>query len=207
MDRPYVIGLTGSIGMGKTETLGLFAAQDIPVYDADAAVHRLYARDGAAVKPGGKTFPAAVKDGAIDRAALSRLIEQDPEALKTLERLVHPLIAAERERFIDAAARAGARIVVLDIPLLFETGTDTQVDAIVVASAPSHIQHERVLARRGMTPEKFAFLHARQVPDAEKRAKAHFVVVTDKGLDHAAGQVRLILDEIRARLEKDAKDA
>ena len=197
MARPYVIGLTGSIGMGKSQTAALFAAEGIPVYDSDAAIHRLYAQGGAAVEKIAEKFPGAVKNGAVDRAALSAQVAGNPEKLALLESLVHPLVAAEQDRFLAATA---ADIVVLDIPLLFETGAEDDVDAVVVASAPAPIQRQRVLARPGMTEEKFAALNARQLPDAQKRAQAHYVVMTDQGLDHAREQVKMILADVREKL-------
>jgi dephospho-CoA kinase len=201
MPRPFVLGLTGSIGMGKSETARLFAAEGVPVHDADAAIARLYAPGGAAVAPIARAFPGAVKDGAVDRAALSALVVNDPAALKTLETLVHPLVAVERDAFLRAT---GAPIVLFDVPLLFETGADAGMDAIVVASAPDAVQRQRVLARPGMTEEKFQALKARQLPDAQKRQQAHYVVMTDKGLDHARQQVKMILADIKNKLNANA---
>ncbi|MEI9990473.1 MAG: dephospho-CoA kinase [Rhizomicrobium sp.] len=195
--RPLHIGLTGSIGMGKSETAKMFARLGVPVYDADAAVHRLYSKGGAAVAPIAAPFPGTVKDGAVDRAELSKYVTGNPEATARLQAIVYPLMAGERKRFLDAAQ--GADMVVFDIPLLFETGGEAAMDAVVVVSAPSHIQRERVLARPGMTEEKFAYLHSRQMPDEEKRAKAHFVVVTDQGLEHAFEQVKKIVASLRER--------
>ena len=192
--RPYVIGLTGSIGMGKSQTAALFAAEGVPVHDADAAIHRLYARGGAAVDKIAAAFPGAIKDGAVDRGLLSALVTDDPQKIAGLEALVHPLVAAEQAQFLR---QANTDIVVLDIPLLLETGATENIDAVLVVSAPSDVQRKRVLARPGMTPEKFAALHARQMPDAQKRAQAHFVVMTDKGLDHTREQVKMILTSIR----------
>jgi len=200
MASPYVIGLTGSIGMGKSETARLFAAEGVPVHDSDATIHRLYAKGGAAVEKIAALFPAAIVDGAVDRQILAALAAQDPSALKRLEALMHPLVAEDRDRFLKA--NADAPMVVLDIPLLFETGAETGMDAVVVASAPLETQAQRVLDRPGMTEEKFHALLARQLPDAEKRAKAHFVVVTDQGIAHARDQVRMILATIRDRLER-----
>ena len=197
MPKPFVIGLTGSIGMGKSETAKLFAAEGVPVHDADAAVARLYGQGGAAVAIIAREFPGTVKDGAVDRAALSAAVVNHPAALKKLEDLVHPLVAAERDRFLAAS---GAPIVLFDIPLLFETGAQADVDAIVVASAPEAVQRARVLSRPGMTVEKFEALKARQLDDAQKRQQAHYVVTTDKGLDHAREQVKMILADIRKRL-------
>jgi dephospho-CoA kinase len=197
MAKPYVIGLTGSIGMGKSQTAALFAAEGIPVYDSDAAIHRLYAKGGAAVEKIAEKFSGAVKNGAVDRAALSALVTDDAQKLAVLEKLAHPLVAADRDRFL---AGTGADIVVLDIPLLFETGAQEDVDAVVVASAPAEIQRQRVLTRPGMSEEKFAALKARQLPDAQKRQQAHYVVMTDQGLDQAREQVKMILASVREKL-------
>jgi len=194
--RPFVIGLTGSIGMGKSETARLFAAQGVPVFDADAAIHALYAPGGAGVAAVEQAFPGTMKEGGIDRALLSRKVVDNPAALAKLEALLHPLVRAARDRFL--ADQAAAPIVLFDIPLLLETGTD--VDAVVVVSAPAHVQRERVLARPGMTEEKFTRLLARQMSDSQKRQQAHFVVMTDQGLDHAREQVKMILASIRDRL-------
>ncbi|MBN9588575.1 MAG: dephospho-CoA kinase [Alphaproteobacteria bacterium] len=191
--RPYVIGLTGSIGMGKTETAKLFAAEGVPVFDADAAIHDLYAGEAAALIE--REFPGATKKGVVDRAALSAKVTNDPAALARLEAIMHPLVQAAQDRFL--AGNAGAPVVLLDIPLLLETGV--KVDAVVVASAPAHIQRQRVLSRPGMSEEKFAALLARQMSDAEKRAQAHYVVTTDRGLDHAREQVKMILADIRQK--------
>ena len=198
--KPFVIGLTGSIAMGKSETARLFADEGVVVHDADAVIHKLYGKGGAATAKIAQAFPDTVKDGVVDRTALSARVTGDAAALKRLEALVHPLVAAERDAFLAGAAARGTRIVLLDIPLLFETGAETGMDALVVASAPAAVQRERALARPGMTAEKFDRLLARQVPDVDKRAKAHFVVVTDKGLDHARDQVRMILSEIEKKL-------
>ena len=197
--RPIHVGLTGSIGMGKSETAKMFARLGVPVYDADAAVHRLYQVGGAAVEPIGSAFPGTVKEGAVDRAELSRQVTGDHSATQRLQAIVYPLMADERRKFLENAEKNGADIVVFDIPLLFETKGEGNMDAVVVVSAPSHIQRERVLARPGMTEEKFDYLHSRQMPDEEKRAKAHFVVVTDKGLEHAFDQVKMILTILRER--------
>lgn len=197
--RPIHVGLTGSIGMGKSETARMFAQLGVPVYDADAAVHRLYQAGGAAVEPIGAAFPGTVKDDAIDRVELSKRVTGDHAATQRLQAIVYPLMADERRKFLENAEKNGADIVVFDIPLLFETSGEGNMDAVVVVSAPSHIQRQRVLARPGMTEEKFDYLHSRQMPDEEKRAKAHFVVVTDKGLEHAFEQVKMILTELRER--------
>lgn len=192
-----VLGLTGSIGMGKSTTSAMFQAQGVPVYDSDAAVHALYAVGGAAVAPVAAAFPGVVVDGAIDRAKLSAAVVGNSEALAQLEAIVHPLVGAHRIGFFEEAEAKGHDIVVLDIPLLYETGGEKKVDKVVVVSAPADVQRQRVLARPGMTPEKFAAILARQTPDAEKRARADFVIDTGQGLDHARQQVRDLLTLLR----------
>jgi dephospho-CoA kinase len=201
MPKPYVIGLTGGIGMGKSETARLFAAEGVEVHDADEAVARLYAKGGGAAEAIAKAFPGAVKDGTVDRPALSALVVKDPSALAKLEQLVHPLVAQDRRNFLQ---NSKSPIILFDIPLLFETGADAEMDAVVVASAPEKLQRARVLARPGMTAEKFERLKARQIDDVEKRQQAHYVVMTDKGLDHAREQVRMILANIRKKISPDA---
>ncbi len=188
-----VLGLTGSIGMGKSTTAQLFAEAGAVVYDADAAVHALYAKGGAAVAPVTMLFPEVAMGGAVDRVALSRRVKDDPAALKQLEAIVHPLVAAERRAVLDQARAAGVRVAVLDVPLLFETGGEAMVDALVVVSAPIHVQAERVLARPGMDAEKFTLLLSRQMPDAEKRARADFIVDTGHGLEPARLKVGQIM--------------
>lgn len=192
MAKPFVIGLTGSIGMGKSQTARLFAEQGVPVFDADAAIHALYAGEAAALIE--QAFPGTVRGGVVDRAALSKQVAGNPKALKKLEALMHPLVADRREAFLKKNARAP--IVLLDIPLLLETGLP--VDAVVVATAPHHVQRARVLARPAMSEAKLKTLLARQINDAEKRAQAHYLVITDKGLDHAREQVKMILADVRA---------
>lgn len=194
-----LIGLTGSIGMGKSETAKMFARLGVPVYDADAAVHDLYAPGGAAVEPIGAAFPGTIREGAVDRQALSRAVLGDPEALKRLEAIIHPLVAQAQIDWLMARDQAGAPMVLLDIPLLFETGGETRVDVVVVVSAPADLQRARVLERPGMSEEKFEAILAKQVPDAEKRARADYIVETDKGLDHAFDQVRQIVDALTGR--------
>lgn len=196
-ERPFVLGLTGSIGMGKSETAKMFASLGVPVYDADRAVHVLYEPGGAAVAPLAEAFPEAVREGRVDRAALARRVQDDPSAFRRLEDIVHPLVAGLRRDFLAAAAQAGHPLVVLDIPLLFETGGEADVDAIVVVSAPEEIQRARVLARPDMTLEKFEAIRARQMPDSEKRAKADFVIDTGKGMDHALKRVGEIVEKVR----------
>ena len=188
-----VIGLTGSIGMGKSETARMFAEQGVPVCESDAIVHRLYEKDGAAVAPVAAAFPDMRDDGGIDREKLSRHLAANAEDFARLEAIVHPLVRAEQENFLKDARKRNVRLAVLDIPLLFETGRDRDVDRIVVVSAPAEVQRRRVLARPGMDEAKFAAILARQVPDAEKRARADFIVDSAHGFDHARRQVRDII--------------
>lgn len=192
-----VIGLTGSIGMGKSTVAAMFAEEGAPVFDSDAAVHTLYAPGGAGVAPVEEAFPGVVSDGGVDRAALSARVVGDEAAMKRLEAIVHPLVAAARERFLGAARASGAACAVLDIPLLFEGGGDRGVDRIVVVSVPAETQRARVLARRGMTVEKFEAILARQMPDAEKRARADFVIDTGGTMEHTRAQVCAVLDALR----------
>ncbi|MGZ8407942.1 MAG: dephospho-CoA kinase, partial [Caulobacteraceae bacterium] len=186
-------GLTGSIGMGKSATARMFADEGVPVFDADAEVHRLYSAGGAAVGPVEAAFPGVAVAGAVDRKRLTQAVGGDPEALKRLEAIVHPLVGQARARFLSDAKAGGAPVAVLDIPLLFETGREGDVDAVAVVSAPARVQRERVLARPEMSETKFAALHARQTPDAEKRARADFVIDTSQGFDAARAQVRQVL--------------
>jgi dephospho-CoA kinase len=194
-----ILGLTGSIGMGKSTTAGFFAEAGAPVHDADAAVHQLY--DGAAAAAIEAAFPGTAAGGKVDRAKLGEQVLKDPAALKRLEAIVHPLVRRDEERFLQAAEGAGAKVAVLNIPLLFETGGDKRCDAVVVVSAPPEMQRARVMERPGMTEEKFASLLGKQVPDAEKRRRADFVVDTSKDLDSTRAQVRAIL-QAAARLPK-----
>lgn len=187
----WVLGLTGSIGMGKSATARMFRALGVPVHDADAAVHALYR--GAAVGPVEAEFPGVARDGAIDRSALGARVLGDAQAMKRLEAIVHPLVRAAETEFLSQARSSGARLVVLDIPLLFETGGDGRVDAVAVVSAPKAVQRERVLAREGMTDEKFATILAKQMPDEEKRRRAHFVIDTGRGFAAAEHQVEGIV--------------
>ena len=191
------VGLTGSIGMGKSATAAMFEAEGCPVYDADAEVHKVYGPGGAAVGPLGEAFPGVVKDGSVDRAALSARVVGDDAAMNRLNRIVHPLLGAGRRDFFARAEAAGAEIVVLDIPLLFETGGERNVDAVVVVSAPADVQRQRVLAREGMSEAKLDGILARQMADAEKRARAHFVVDTGRGFDAARAQVRDIIAALK----------
>ncbi|MEY4248969.1 MAG: hypothetical protein RJA87_602 [Pseudomonadota bacterium] len=193
-----IVGLTGSIGMGKSTTSAMFQAEGVPVYDADAAVHALYAKGGAAVAPVEEAFPGVVVDGAIDRAKLSAHVVGKPEALKKLETIVHPLVGESRKLFFQAAEKAKAPLVILDIPLLYETGGERNVAAVIVVSAPESVQRERVMARPDMTAEKLDAILARQLPDAEKRARADIVIDTSKGLDSARDQVRAAITKLLA---------
>ena len=191
-----ILGLTGSIGMGKSTAARFFAEAGVPVHDADAAVHRLYA--GEAVEPIGKAFPGTVSGGKVDRVKLSAQVLDDPAALKRLEAIVHPLVRAQEVRFLAEAAARGATAVVLDIPLLFEVGGEGRVDAVVVVSAPSEMQRERVLTRADMSEGKFDAILAKQTPDEEKRRRAHFVVDSSRSFDSARTQIHGILRAVAA---------
>lgn len=190
-----VLGLTGSIGMGKSTTAKLFAEAGVPVFDADAEVHRLYA--GPLVPAVEAAFPGTTAGEAVDRVALGRRVFGDPEALRRLEAIVHPAVRAAERAFVAAARENGAPVVLLDIPLLFETGREADVDRVVVVTAPAEVQRERVLSRPGMTPEKFADIMARQLPDDAKRSRADFLVDTGHGIDAARAEVGRILSQIR----------
>jgi len=194
-----IIGLTGSIGMGKSETARLFAKEGVPVHDADAAEHALYKKGGAAVEAVGRAFPGVVHEGAVDRARLAERVMADADGMRRLEAIIHPLVRVEQKAWLKARAKEGAHVVVLDIPLLFETGGREQVDVVVLVSAPEPVQRKRVLARPGMTPEKLDALLKRQMADSEKRSLADFVVETDKGLPHAEAQVKAILHARKGR--------
>lgn len=198
MPRPFLLGLTGSIGMGKSTTARMFSEMGVPVWDADAAVHRLYARGGAAVPAIAAICPQAIVDGAVDRTVLRDWIAAHPDGLSRIEAAVHPLVARDREEFIERAARDGADLVVLDIPLLFETGADAMMDATLVVTAPAEEQRRRVLARPGMTEDRLNAILARQMPDAEKRARATHVIET-RSLDQARAAVQELVESIRAR--------
>lgn len=186
-----VLGLTGSIGMGKSVTAQLFAEAGVPVHDADATVHRLYA--GEAVGLIEAAFPGTTGPEGVDRAKLAGRVLDDPAAIAKLEAIVHPLVRAAEDRFLAEAAARGTRVVVLDIPLLFETGGEKRVDAVVVVTAPPEVQRARALGRPGMTEAKLAAILAKQMPDSEKRARAHFMVDSGRGMDSARAQVRGIL--------------
>jgi dephospho-CoA kinase len=195
----FIIGLTGSIGMGKTTTARLFAEAGVPVHDADAAVHALY--EGEAVAPIEAAFPGTTTGGKVDRTELGKRVVGDPAALKRLEAIVHPLVREHERHFLAKAEASGAPVVVLDIPLLFETGAEKRVDAVVVVSAPADMQRARVLERPAMTVEKLEALLAKQLPDEEKRRRADFVVDSGKGVEYARAQVQEILARI-ARMQK-----
>lgn len=190
------LGLTGSIGMGKSTTADFFRAAGVPVHDADATVHALYR--GAAVAPVEAAFPGVTRDGAIDRTALAARVLGDEAAVKRLEAIVHPLVRAAEVAFLERARAEGRRVVVLDIPLLFETRAEGRVDAIVVVTAPAEVQRARVLARPGMSEAKFEQIRARQIADAEKRRRAHFLVDTSRGLEAARASVAAILRAVAA---------
>jgi dephospho-CoA kinase len=192
--EPFVLGLTGSIGMGKSTTAAMFRDEGVPVWDADAAVHALYAPGGAAVPGVARLVPEAVRDGAVDRAVLREALERDPSLFPRLEAVVHPLVAEDRDRFLQAAQ---GDIVVLDVPLLYERGIDHECDGVAVVSASAETQMRRLLARPGMDEVAAAMLLARQMPDAEKRRRARWIVATET-LEQARAAVRQILSEIRA---------
>jgi dephospho-CoA kinase len=196
----FVLGLTGSIGMGKSATAAMFRAEGIAVHDADAEVHALY--QGKAAPAIEAAFPGTTRDGAVDRARLTAVVLDDPAALARLEAIMHPLVAASREAFLAEAARNGAGLAVLDVPLLFETGGDRNVDAVVLVTAPESVQKERVSKRPGMTAERLAAILARQMPDAKKRARTHFIVDTGRGFAAAREQVRGILRALAAARNK-----
>jgi dephospho-CoA kinase len=188
-----VLGLTGSIGMGKSTTANLFAEAGVPVYDADAAVHRLY--EGEAVAAIEAAFPGTTANGKVDRNRLSVRVVHDVAAMKKLEEIVHPMLGASRQKFLQDAEQSGAAVAVVDVPLLFETGGEKRVDAVVVVTTSPELQRERILARPNMTGEKLQHILARQMPDAEKRKRAHFVVDTSHGLDPVRAQIKDILTE------------
>ena len=188
-----ILGLTGSIGMGKSTTAKLFAEAGVPVYDADATVHRLY--EGEAVPAIEAAFPGTTANGKVDRNRLSAQVVHDPAAIKRLESIVHPMLGASREKFLHNAEQSGAAVAVVDVPLLYETGGEKRVDAVVVVTTTPEIQRARILARDNMTGEKLDAILARQLPDAEKRKRADFVVDTSHGLDLVRARIRDILQE------------
>jgi len=188
-----ILGLTGSIGMGKSTTAKLFAEAGVPVYDADATVHKIY--EGEAVPAIEAAFPGTTADGKVDRAKLAAKVVHDPAAMKQLEAIVHPMLRAYHQKFLDDAEKSGATVAVVDVPLLFETGGDKRVDAVVVVTTSSENQRERILARGTMTSEALDSILARQMPDAEKRRRADFIVDTSHGLDPVRERIRDILDQ------------
>ena len=191
----FKLGLTGSIGMGKSTTAAMFRAAGVPVHDADCVVHELYR--GRAAPLIEQAFPGTVIDGTVDRARLSRVLFDDESHLRALERIVHPLVRAERDRFL--AAHAHAPVVLLDVPLLFETNGESETDAVALVTASESVQRQRVLARPGMTEAKFRAILAKQMPDSEKRRRAHFLIETGLGIAHAERRVRAILRAIAGR--------
>lgn len=195
------IGLTGSIGMGKSTVAAMFAEEGASVWSADDAVHRLYAKGGGGALAIGARFPSAVVEGAVDRDLLSKLVIGDPAALADLEAIIHPLVSADRARFLDAAAREGADIAILDIPLLFEKGYEKFFDSVIVVSAPADVQKARVMARPGMTEKKFRSILMKQTPDAEKRRRADYVIDTGVALDETRRQARAVLAALRNRFD------
>ena len=202
-----LIGLTGSVGMGKSTTAAMFADLGAPVWDADAAVHRLYAKGGAAVGPVSAAFPGVEAEGGIDRRALGARVHGDHAAFERLEAIVHPLVAADRAAFLEKAEAEGHAVAVLDIPLLFETGAQDKVDAVVVVTAPAHVQRERVLVRPGMDETKLAALLERQTPDHHKREHADFVIDTSLGLESARARVKTVLEAVHSPAFRSRRQA
>jgi dephospho-CoA kinase len=192
--RPFVLCLTGSLGMGKSTAAKFFAECGVPVHDSDAVVHALY--EGEAVPLIERAFPGSTSGGKVNRNTLAAMVLNDQAALTRLEAIIHPLVTASREKFLTQAQARGAPIVVVDIPLLFETTAESRCDAVVVVSAPAEIQRARALDRPGMTEEKFATLLAKQMPDAEKRRRADFVVDSSQGFEHTRAQIRDILQSV-----------
>jgi dephospho-CoA kinase len=201
-ERPFVLCLTGSLGMGKSRTATFFAEQGVPVYDSDAAVHALY--EGEAVPLIERAFPGTTSAGKVDRVKLAALVLGDEAALARLEAIVHPLVGKQRDKFLAEARARGAPVVLLDVPLLFETGGERGCDAVVVVAAPPALQRQRAFERPGMTEDKFAAILAKQMPDAEKRKRADFVVDSSQSFDHARAQVRDILNRV-AKMRGEAQ--
>ncbi|MCK9993572.1 MAG: dephospho-CoA kinase [Alphaproteobacteria bacterium] len=192
-----IVGLTGSIGMGKSETAKMFRRLGIAVYDADAAVHGIYAPGGSAVAPIEEAFPGVTGPNGVDRDALAKRVLNDPAALKKLESIVHPLVGLEQQKFLAQAAAEKAEMIVIDVPLLYETGGQKRVDCVVLVSAPYELQRERVLERPGMSEEKFQSILAKQVPDAHKREQADYIIDSSKGLEAAMAQVEALIPLLR----------
>lgn len=199
----FILGLTGSIGMGKSATSAMFSEMGAWVYDADAAVHAIYA--GSATPLVEAAFPGVAENGVVNREKLGAAVLGNPLALKTLEGIVHPLLREHQLDVVRRAVASGVEVLVMDVPLLFETSGDQRCDAVAVVSTTPEIQRERVLARPGMTPEKFELIHVKQMPDAEKRRRADFVIDTGLGFDHARGQVRDIIKDITSRRAQAAQ--
>ena len=189
-----ILGLTGSIGMGKSTTAKLFTEAGVPVYDADATVHRIY--EGEAAPAIEAAFPGTTVNGRVDRARLSERVMHDPAAIRRLEEIVHPMLRSHHQKFLEEAETSGAPVAVMDVPLLYETGGEARVDAVVVVTTSPEVQRERILARENMTGEKLDAILARQLPDAEKRKRADFVVDTSHGLDPVRARIRDILDQV-----------
>jgi len=202
--RPFILCLTGSLGVGKSRTAAFFAEQGVPVHDADAVVHALYASEAAPLIE--QAFPGSTAGGKVDRQKLADMVLGDAAALARLEAMVHPLVAAERDKFLAAAHARGAPVVVIDVPLLFETGGERGCDAVVVVSAPPEVQKQRAFERPGMTEEKFAALLAKQMPDPEKRRRADFIVDSSQSFDHTRAQVRDILRAV-AKMRTSSGDS
>lgn len=194
-----VLGLTGSIAMGKTETARMFAARGVPVFDSDSAVHSLYAQGGDAVPEVAALAPDAIVDGSVDRRRLAALVQVEPSLLRRIESVVHPLVAAMQREFLESAAAKGADMALLDIPLLFEKNREDDVDVIIVVSAGEQLQRQRALSRAGMTEEKLDFILARQLPDAQKRARADYVIDTSESLAETAREVERVIADVRRK--------
>ncbi|WP_395661170.1 dephospho-CoA kinase [Aestuariivirga sp.] len=194
-----VLGLTGSIAMGKTETARMFAARGVPVFDSDSAVHSLYAQGGDAVPEVAALAPDAIVDGSVDRRRLAALVQAEPSLLRRIESVVHPLVAAMQREFLESAAAKGADMALLDIPLLFEKNREDDVDVIIVVSAGEQLQRQRALSRAGMTEEKLDFILARQLPDAQKRARADYVIDTSESLAETAREVERVIADVRRK--------
>lgn len=194
-----VLGLTGSIAMGKTETARMFAARGVPVFDSDSAVHALYAKGGSAVPEIAALAPDAIVDGSVDRRRLAALVQAQPSLLGRIESVIHPLVEAMQREFLENAAAKGADMALLDIPLLFEKGRENDVDVIIVVSAGERLQRQRALSRTGMTEEKLDFILARQLPDAQKRARADYVIDTSESLAETAREVERVIADVRRK--------
>ncbi len=196
-DGAYILGLTGSIGMGKSTTAEFFRAAGVPVWDADASVHKLYNKGGTGVSAIKALVPAAIKDGAVDRGALRQAILNDDGLLKRIEDVVHPLVSADRQDFLNS--NSDKPLVVCDIPLLFETGADSWLDGVLVVTADENVQKQRVMDRKGMTHEVFETILAKQTPDAEKRQRADYLIDTGLGLDHAQAEVLSLIERLKGK--------